>query len=194
MEQHPSGFLGQWGANQKGYIQAEEDWSSSSRPIFWRRSFAAAPSRCRVSCGPCELCDSWLNTLAIGFDSLYGASLRGQKKLVDVLKEQTEVKVRRILPASDEAREEYLNELMAKYAEELQDGLASILGDFTWGLDRRRQGGRDTHGLSRSSFRTMTRTATPRARRASSTTWSCSWIAAATCSPMPGSRNRSSSI
>ncbi len=147
MERKPGGILG-WGGSQKAYLQAEEELIGMAKvdltEAVLRQSARQMQDYVR---GLKESADSWSQILALGYDGLYGWTIRGQKKLSDILQEQGEVKVRRVLPEPAD-RQEYYDGLYNKYTQELQDGLAAVLNDLTWGIEKRRSGGKDVTSLT----------------------------------------------
>lgn len=167
MERKPSGVFG-WGGAQKSYLEAEDRLIASIKTDILESSVRGIAEQMQKHVRMLKgSADEWATTLAIGYDSLYGRALRGQKKQEDILQEQNEVKVRRILPEipkpadrrgnkdeqAKEAEKEiehqrYHDEVYHRYAEDLQDGLASVLSDLQWGYERRRSGGSEVHGLT----------------------------------------------
>jgi hypothetical protein len=167
MEAKPGGIFG-WGGAQKAYLDAEAALIAQIKTDILEESVRGTVQQMQDHVRALKTsADSWVSTLAVGFDGLYAQTLRGQKKLGDILQEQSDVKVRCVLPEipkplnvarnkeeeakeiqKAEERKKYYDDLYHKYAEDLKDGLAAILGDLTWGYERRRSGGRDVYGLT----------------------------------------------
>ncbi len=166
--EHKPGGLFSWGGTQKAYLEAEDQLVAYLKTDAIEGCLRTAALQMQEHVKMLKSsADSWVNTLAIGYDGLYGWTLRGRKKLSDILQEQSQVKVRCVLPEisgpkekrlnkeeegrekeKEEEQKRYYDDLYHKYADELQDGLAAVLGDFTWGYDRRRSGGREAVSLT----------------------------------------------
>lgn len=148
MERSPGGFLG-WGGKQKAYLETEQALIDFIKADITEQVLRSVALQMQEHVHSLKgSADRWASTLAIGFNGLYGYALRGQRVLGDILKEQSVVKVRSILPDTLDRQQKYYDELFHKYADELQDGLDEVLKDINWGYEKRRSGGRDVFNLT----------------------------------------------
>jgi len=141
LEGKPGGIFG--GRRRKGYLDAEQELISVEKTLILedlvRGLVDAMLGHTRQLR---ESAQSWATALGLGYDSLFGHLLRGERQIRDAIRAEQKVPVREFV--WDQG---YLDLLYDKYARELRPGVDDYLSTLFWRYEQQRAGVKETFGF-----------------------------------------------
>jgi len=142
MEAKASGLFG--GRRRQGYLEAEQRLIDVEKALISEDVVRGLADRMLQHVRQLrEDAQAWAATLGLGYQSLYGRLLRGERQIRDAIAAEQKVPVREMV--WDQA---YLDQLYTRYVQETRPtGLDSYLAGLTWRLEQQRVGVRDEFGF-----------------------------------------------
>lgn len=142
LEANPGGLFG--GRRRQAYVEAEQRLIDVEKTLIIEEVVRGlVDDMLQHTRGLREDAQAWANTLGLGYHSLYGRLLRGERQIRDAIAAEQKVPVREIV--WDEA---YLQQLYTRYVEETRpSGVDEYLAGLTWRHEQRRVGLRDEFGF-----------------------------------------------
>lgn len=141
LDANPGGIFG--GRRRKHYLDAEQELIAVEKTRIIedvvRNLVDATLQHTR------QLHDSaqkWAELLGIGYSSLYGRLLRGERHIRDAIRAEQQVPVREFV--WDQG---YLDQLYDKYARELRSGIDDYLAQQSWRYEQQRVGVKDIYAF-----------------------------------------------
>ncbi len=141
LETNPGGIFG--GRRRQAYLNAEQDLADMEKAIIIENTVRKlADSTLQYTRQLRENAQTWVTTLGIGYNGLYGWLLRGRRRIEDAIRAEQSVPVREFVWDQD-----YLDDLYDKYAFQLQAGVDDYLGRLLWNYEQQRTGTRENFGF-----------------------------------------------
>lgn len=142
LEGRPDGLFG--GRRRQGYLDAEQRLIDLEKALIIEDVVRGLANRMLQHARELrEDAQGWATTLGVGYQSLYGRLLRGERQIRDAIAAEQKVPVREMV--WDQA---YLDRLYTRYVQETRPtGLDSYLAGLTWRPEQRRAGTRDEFGF-----------------------------------------------
>lgn len=141
LEAKPGGIFG--GRRRKEYLDAEQELIDVEKMLVIEDLVRGlVDSMLGHTRQLHESAQSWAAVLGVGYDSLYGRLLRGERQIRDAIKAEQRVPIREFV--WDQG---YLDQLYEKYARELRSGVDDYLALYSWRYEGQRTGVKETYGF-----------------------------------------------
>ncbi len=144
LEAKPNGMFGPATDRQKHYLEAEQRLINVYKnDIIETMVRDTALKMLEHTQALKKDLQGWIETLAIGYDSLYARLARGRGQIASLVAAENQVRVREIVWDAG-----YMDELYQRYAHDLTNGLEDFLKTLDWQLAYQRVGAREEYKLT----------------------------------------------